>query len=117
MTVRLSRPVAESTSDALALHLYDVDDALVDPDAVESARYRVDDKTTGTELRAWSDLIVDANPLTLPLSPEDTRMVDRRRQIEEHVVTVELTYTGAVGADQRFAEQFVVPIENHIFRP
>jgi hypothetical protein len=117
MTITLTRRVASATSDALILSAYDVDESLIDAASIGSCRYRVDDKVSRRQLRDWTTLVVTRNPFHLPLTPADTVVLNRRRAVEEHVVSVEMQFAGAEGSGQVFAEQIVVHIENQLFRP
>ena len=116
MTIVLQRRVAEASTDALYLTFYDVDESVVDPASVVSARYKVNDKTSGRELRAWTSVTVDANPFLLPLAVQDTAAVDTRRAVEERVVSFELNYSGEAGTSL-LAEQISFYVEHHAFRP
>jgi hypothetical protein len=64
-----------------------------DPITPTSAKWRVDDVRSGTEVRAWTVLTV-ASIITLQLLAADTTILNVNNHTEEREVTVSAEFTG-----------------------
>jgi len=57
-----------------------------------TARYRIDDSTTGDAIRAWTDLTPAAS-IEIAITPDDNQIVSSTRREERRQITIE-TNTG-----------------------
>jgi hypothetical protein len=60
--------------------------------APNSARYRVDDVTSGTEVRAWTNISPLAASGVINIAPADMAILDEDNRTERRAVQVEATY-------------------------
>lgn len=87
--------VNERSTAVLTLAFRNVEGQLQDPLAVT---YRIDDRTTGQQIRAWTAATPAANT-TIVLSPDDNVIVDDSQRVETRVLTFVASY-GPAPADQ-----------------
>jgi hypothetical protein len=80
--------VQEESSFTATVYFRDVDTATVPT----TARYRIDDRTTGDAIRAWTDLTPAAS-IEISITPDDNKIVSSSRRSERRQITVE-TNTG-----------------------
>lgn len=90
--------VNERTTLILTVAFFDEDDVACVP---SSARYRIDDKTSGTAVLGWTTIAPLAVSVDLHILKGWNSMVSETHQYETRVVTVEFQYgTGRQGTDE-----------------
>lgn len=59
--------------------------------APSAARYRIDDKGSGTQILDWTAL-TPASSIEIPITPDQNALIDPTLDEEIHVLTVESTF-------------------------
>lgn len=77
-----------------------------------SARYRVDDKKSGAEIRTWTALGA-ASSIEITMNADDNTIYDADQPYETRVVTVEATY----GSSDLLTETYEYQLRNLAFYP
>lgn len=95
MAISLLPPVNEGTTSYVTAVFKNKDGTAVAPD---SAQYRVDCKTTGNQILAWTAIPTPTSTTEIEIDSTLNVIQDELNLSEEHVVTVEGTY--GVGADK-----------------
>jgi hypothetical protein len=100
-----TKPVPERSARYLTVTFLDKYNALGVP---ISARYRLDDLSSNTEVLTWTDLAVTDSSHEITITAEQNRILKSRRDRERRQVTVEAT-----GSDgEPFRETFEYEILN-----
>jgi hypothetical protein len=96
--------VNEGSSASLVVSFFNADG---DPDAPSSVTYRIYDHASGEEIRP--DTVVAGFAITtIPLTPDDTVIVNPARSQEQRRVTVVATY----GADDQLTDEYSFFVKN-----
>lgn len=82
------------------------------PTAPQSVSYRIDCTTTRRNIRPPTNVSSPAAQMELPITSDDTAIVNRQNKEERRVVTIVATYTGPEDQATSEAEFTVVNLPN-----
>lgn len=82
-------------------------------EAPASARYRIDCKTTGTAVRAWTAIAGPISVQPVTISSSDTAIITVTNEVELKVVTIE----GINGADDNVSHETIYEVKNLSYYP
>lgn len=71
---------------------------------LSTARYRVTDDSSGSEILGWTDLAIADDSVFIEITPEQNRIVCSGLAAETHIITVEFAYglNKAAAGEHRF---------------
>ena len=96
-------PVTEGSTSWLTLSFFDEDG---NPATPPSARYRIDDVSSWTEIKATTTFIPTEVTYTIKSTPSENRIIDDSRMNEQRLVTVE--WTDGVNERTDYYEYYVI---------
>lgn len=86
---------------------YAFDDASGEDAVPSEGRYRIDCRTTGRQVRAWTPISGVAASGQITLTSDDTAIIDRANAIEKRIVQVEASY----GSDDKARQVIEFEVE------